>query len=61
MPIRVIQERCPQSHSCPSVRVCPVQALSQKGYEAPTVDPDKCTDCGECANFCPMRALRLDS
>ncbi|NTV51683.1 MAG: 4Fe-4S binding protein [Candidatus Firestonebacteria bacterium] len=60
MSVRVLQERCPQSHACPSVRVCPVEALQQKGYAAPTVDAMKCTDCGACVGFCPMRALRLE-
>lgn len=60
MPIRVIAERCPQNHPCPSVRVCPTAALTQEGNKAPVVDEAKCTDCGECAKRCPMRALVLD-
>jgi len=55
--IQVIKERCPQNHPCPSVRVCPVNALKQSRYEAPTVDEDKCTTCGKCVKFCPMGAL----
>lgn len=51
---------CPQNHSCPSVRVCPVGALSQKGYNAPVVDMDKCITCGKCVNFCPKKALVLE-
>lgn len=55
--LTVLVSRCPQNHPCPSVRVCPVAALSQKGYHAPTVDYDKCIKCGKCVKFCPMRAL----
>ena len=52
--------RCPQNHPCPSVRVCPVDALKQVGYAAPIVDMDKCIKCGKCVRFCPMRALVLE-
>lgn len=51
--------RCPQNHFCPSVGVCPVDALSQTGFNAPTVDQDACISCGKCVNYCPMRALSL--
>lgn len=57
--LTVIKERCPQNHPCPSVRVCPVGALSQNGFNAPTVDYDKCISCGKCSNFCPKKALVL--
>ncbi|OCN00094.1 4Fe-4S ferredoxin [Clostridium sp. W14A] len=52
--------RCPQNHPCPSVRVCPVRALHQEGYHAPTVNSDKCIRCGKCVKSCPMRALKLE-
>lgn len=58
MTIQVIAPRCPQNHPCPAVRVCPVGALSQDGHRAPTVDLAKCTDCGKCARYCAMGALR---
>lgn len=57
--LAVIKARCPQNHPCPSVRVCPVGALTQKGFGAPTVDKDKCVKCGKCVKSCPMRALVL--
>lgn len=60
MALLVKQSRCPQNHPCPSVRVCPVGALSQEGYGAPVVDEDKCIRCGKCVRFCPMRALVLE-
>ena len=55
----VNKNRCPQNHPCPSVRVCPVGALSQAGYHAPTADQSKCIRCGKCIRACPMRALKL--
>ncbi len=54
MAINVDASLCPQNHPCPSVNVCPVDALSQSGYAAPTVDNDKCIDCGKCIRYCPM-------
>lgn len=58
--LSVKQNKCPQNHPCPSVRVCPVGALSQKGYSAPVVDMDRCIKCGKCVKFCPKRALVLE-
>lgn len=60
MILAVKKSRCPQNHACPSVRVCPVGALSQKGNAAPVVDMDQCIKCGKCVRFCPMRALVLE-
>lgn len=57
MSIAVVKNLCPQNHPCPSVRVCPVGALKQDGFGAPTVDEAKCTKCGKCTRFCPMGAL----
>ena len=61
MPIRVIISKCPQNHPCPSVKVFPTGALSQDGFKAPTVDAEKCTDCGACVDFCPMGAFKIGS
>ncbi len=60
MELVVNKRRCPQIHPCPSVRVCPVDALSQQLYEAPAVDQSKCIECGKCVRFCPMGALSLE-
>lgn len=61
MAIIVVEQRCPQNHPCPSVKVCPVGALSQEGVAAPTVDAETCTDCGACVRSCPRGALQLAS
>ena len=53
----VIKENCPQNHKCPAVKVCPVGALSQMHFEAPTIDYGKCVSCGKCVTFCPKKAL----
>ena len=60
MKLTVNQSRCPQNHPCPSVKVCPVGALSQSGFAAPKADQEKCIRCGKCVRFCPMRALTLE-
>lgn len=57
--LNIIIEKCPQDHKCPAVRICPVGALSQNGFEAPVIDKDKCIKCGKCSNFCPKNALVL--
>ncbi|MEG1510180.1 MAG: 4Fe-4S binding protein [Clostridia bacterium] len=51
--------RCPQSHSCPSVNVCQVGALTQDKFNAPVIDHNKCVVCGRCVNFCPMKAFYI--
>ena len=58
--LKVIKERCPQNHKCPSVKICPVNALRQEEFNAPTVDHDKCIRCGKCVEFCPKKALVLE-
>ena len=58
MSVTIHARRCPQNHPCPSVRVCPQGALSQKGFAAPQVDASRCTNCGLCVNFCPLGAIR---
>lgn len=57
--LEIIVEKCPQDHKCPAVKICPVNALSQDGFNAPNIDHKKCIKCGKCANFCPKKALVL--
>lgn len=51
--------RCPQNHPCPSVPICPANALSQQGYAAPDIDGGACVSCGRCVASCPKKALRF--
>lgn len=60
MGLNVNKEKCPQNHPCPAVRICPVGALIQKGFNAPTIDIEKCIECGKCTKVCPMRALKFE-
>ena len=55
----IIEAYCPQNHRCPSVKICPMGALTQDGFFAPKINYDKCVACGKCADFCPKRALVL--
>lgn len=50
---------CPQNHACPSVTVCPMNALSQEGFKAPVIDEEKCIACGLCAEKCGKKALKI--
>ena len=58
--LKIIVENCPQNHKCPAVKVCPIGASSQDGFNAPTIDYDKFIKCGKCSNFCPRNALILE-
>jgi Fe-S-cluster-containing hydrogenase component 2 len=53
----VVPHKCPQDHPCPCVKICPVDAVSQRGFRAPEIDKDRCIDCGECVSFCPYQAI----
>lgn len=55
--LKVNKGRCPQNHKCPSVRACPVGALTQDKYEAPKIDLKKCVKCGKCLRVCPTGAI----
>lgn len=57
--LTIIEDNCPKNHACPAVGVCPVGALSQTAFNAPTINHDKCIKCGKCSNFCPKKALVL--
>ena len=56
----ILTDRCPQNHKCPAVAICPVGALTQKEFEAPEINYDKCIKCGKSSNFCPKKALVLE-
>ena len=57
MAVSVDKRKCPQNHACPAIRVCGEGALSQRGFDAPIVDADKCIDCGDCIDICPTGAF----
>lgn len=61
MAVNVNGKRCPANHKCPSVRICPTGALIQKGFEAPEVVNEKCTNCGKCIRFCPYSVFSLEN
>ena len=53
--IKVKEEFCPKNHRCPTVNICPVGAISQKSpFSAPSVDDEKCTNCGICTTSCSV-------
>jgi dissimilatory sulfite reductase (desulfoviridin) alpha/beta subunit len=54
--IVIREELCPQNHPCPVVRICPVDAISQNGFAAPTVDNEKCICCCKCTRRCSVFA-----
>ena len=60
MKLVVDKKRCPQNHACPSIKVCPVDALKQQGFGLPYADPETCIKCGKCIDYCPMRAISLE-
>lgn len=60
MEITVDKNRCPQNHPCPSIRVCPVGAIRQNGFNAPTIDEEKCIRCGKCAMYYPRGAIQVE-
>jgi len=60
MAIIIDKNMCPQNHPCPSVKVCPVEALIQHGFDAPVVDENKCIVCKKCVHYCPMGAIKED-
>lgn len=60
MIIRVNKDICTQDHSCLAVKICPVYALKQTGFDAPTVLEERCVKCGRCVYYCPTGALEFD-
>lgn len=60
MNISVDKNRCPQNHPCPSIKVCPVGAIGQNRFDAPTIDQEKCISCMKCVKYCPMGAIQIN-
>lgn len=58
MKIIVDKTKCSEDHKCLAVEVCPVYALKQNKFNAPTINAKTCTQCGQCITSCPMEALK---
>ena len=57
MALTVDNLRCPQTHRCPLLTVCPVGAITQSGFGLPVIDPEKCIECGKCVGHCGKQAI----
>lgn len=54
MKMMIHEEKCPQDHACPVVRICPQGAVAQvAGEGAPTINYELCICCGKCVKYCP--------
>ena len=60
MNISVVKYKCPQNHPCPSIKVCPTGAIVQNGFDAPSIDHEKCIECKVCVKYCPMGAIQAN-
>ncbi|MFC2097724.1 4Fe-4S ferredoxin [Bacteroidota bacterium] len=50
--IIIREELCPKNHICPTIKLCPVDAITQEGFDAPKVDNEKCICCCICTRSC---------
>lgn len=58
MKLIVNQDKCPQNHKCPSIPVCPQNAITRKDVNSlPVIDESLCVLCGKCMSFCPKGAF----
>jgi len=58
--IKIEAEKCPQDHKCPLIEICPVEAISQEGFNAPKIDQEKCIACGQCVASCAYETLSFE-
>lgn len=53
-------QKCPANHSCPAVKICPMDALHQAGSNhAPEINYNLCVACGACTRVCGKQALQI--
>lgn len=53
-------QKCPANHSCPAVKVCPMDALHQADdHHAPEITYNTCVACGACTRVCGKKALQI--
>ena len=57
MALAIDKTLCPQNHSCPMIEVCPVEAITQSGFQLPVIDTQRCIECGTCLEICGKNAV----
>ena len=55
--IELNKEKCPSNYPCPLTRACPKGAITQIGFDAPSLDKTKCISCNICVNNCPYQCF----
>ncbi len=56
--ILIDSERCIKNHVCVATISCPAKAMSQTGGRGvPSIDYNKCTQCGLCVEMCTFNAI----
>lgn len=56
----VIDEMCVEGCACPSMNVCPVNAITRNEEMPPEIDLKACIRCGKCIKFCAHCAIQFD-
>lgn len=51
---------CSQCENAYCMTACPVKAIHRNDDGIVCIDPDKCINCGLCAQYCPMGMVSLD-
>lgn len=58
MKLIVNKKLCPQNHKCPTIKICPKGAITQKDkLSLPEIDEKLCILCGKCIKICPKGAF----
>ena len=52
---------CQQCEQAPCMEACPTKAIFREGDgDVLTIDPEKCSGCGECTEACPAGLIFMD-